>query len=229
MSRSYDEDRAFFQARSFGQSLGLGKRPALVNVDFQVAFTDPSCPLGANADAEIAASRRLIDAARRHGLPIFFLGIRFEDPDQRDAGLWGEKIGKLKMLAAGTPGIAIDPRLGVTAADAIVWKKRASGFFNTDLLARLTLAGIDSLVMTGLTTSGCLRATAVDAVSYGFRTAVVRECVGDRARAPHDQALFDLEQKYCDVISLDDALAYVNGKENFGSIPALAISSSQMA
>ncbi len=213
MKPSHEADRAFFQARSFGVPIGFGRRPALVNIDFQAAFTDPTCALGANADDEVASTRRLIDAARQNDIPVFFTGIRFEEADQRDAGLWGLKIGELKMLAAGTPAVDIDPRLGAKTTDHFVWKKRASGFFNTDFATRLTLAGIDSLVVTGLTTSGCVRATAVDAVSYGYRTAIVRECVGDRAPSPHHQALFDLEQKYCDVIPLTDALGYLAARK----------------
>lgn len=181
----------------------------LLIIDVQTAFTDPSHPLGADASAEIAATLQLIAAARRAEVPIYFTGIRFEQPNQDDAGLWGEKIGALRELAIGTPGVAIDARLGVCPEDRIIWKKRASAFFNTDLVARLTLDGVDSLIVGGLTTSGCVRASAVDAIGYGYRTAIVREAVGDRAEAPHRQALFDLEHKYCDVISLAEALAYL--------------------
>lgn len=206
---SFDKDTTFFEARGFGLRVGFGKRPALINVDFQVAFTDPTLALGANADAEVAATIRLIAAARQAEIPIFYTAARFEEPNQRDAGVWGLKQAGMNLLQAGTPLVEIDARLGVRADEHVIWKKRASGFFNTDLIARLTYERVDSVLVTGLTTSGCVRATAIDAVNYGFKTSVVREAVGDRAEAPHLQSLFDLEQKYCDIVGIDEALEHL--------------------
>jgi nicotinamidase-related amidase len=204
------DDAAFFASRGFGKPVGFGKRPALVNVDFQVAFTDPDVAVGANADAQVAATLRLIAAARDARIPIFYTAARFDEPNCRDAGVWGIKSGPgLAALAAGTATVEIDRRFDVRPDEHMIWKKRASGFFNTDLASRLTFERVDSVIVTGLTTSGCVRATAIDAVNHNFITTVVREAVGDRAEAPHRQALFDLQQKYCDIVSLEDALSHL--------------------
>jgi maleamate amidohydrolase len=149
-----NQDTKFFAAPGFGIRVGFGRRPAVINVDFQNAFTDPSCPVGANADAEVAATVRLIAAARDAEIPIFYTAARFEEPNQHDAGVWGLKQTGFVALQAGTPLVEIDARLGVRAGEHINWKKRASGFFNTDLIARLTYEGVDSVLVTGLTTSG---------------------------------------------------------------------------
>jgi maleamate amidohydrolase len=206
---SMEQDVKFFAERGFGLRVGFGKRPALLNVDFQLAFTDPKVAIGANADSQVAATVQLLAAARDAEIPIFYTAARFDEPHHRDAGMWGLKSSKLHVLEAGSPEIELDPRLGVRAGEFVVWKKRPSGFFNTDLAARLTFEDVDSVIITGLTTSGCVRATALDAVCHNFRTTVVREAVGDRAEAPHLATLFDLEQKYCDIVSLAETLEYL--------------------
>ena len=206
-SRQSDAER--FAARGFGVTLGFGERPALLVVDMLRAFTDPARPLGASLDAEIAATSRLLACARATGVPVFFSVVRYEANDLADAGLWAIKVKGSTSLRAGTDGVEIDPRLEPRSTESIVVKKYASCFFGTDLLSRLVNRRIDTLVLAGCTTSGCVRATAVDALQNGFRPMVVREAVGDRSRAAHDQSLFDLQAKYADVVALDDALAHL--------------------
>ena len=175
------------------------------------AFTDDNQPLGANQDAEIQAQNRLIEAARANGVPIMFTTVAYEHQDLRDAGIWAAKQKGVTSLMAGTPGVEIDGRLEVQDGDGIIAKKFASSFFGTDLVSRLIAHGIDTLLLTGCTTSGCVRATAVDACQYGFRPMVVRQAVADRAQSAHDQSLFDLDAKYADVVDLEDCLEYLAG------------------
>ena len=186
----------------------MGERPAVLVVDFSCGFTDPECALGSDLTAEVEATRRLLDAARAKGLPVIFTTIGYE-PSLRDGGLWLQKVPTLGDLQVGGRWVEINPRLEPHEDETIVLKKGASAFFGTNLAAILVSQGIDSVVLCGATTSGCIRATAIDLLQYGFPALVPRECVGDRAQAPHEANLFDIQAKYADVVSLDDALAYV--------------------
>jgi maleamate amidohydrolase len=188
-------------------------------VDFSCGFTDPECALGSELSAEVEATRQLLDAARAKGLPVIFTTIGFE-PSLKDGGLWLEKAPALGDLQIGGRWVEIDPRLERREDETIVLKKGASAFFGTNLAAILVSQGIDSVVLCGATTSGCVRATAVDLLQYGFPTLVPRECVGDRAQAPHEANLFDIHAKYADVVSLGDALAYVESVRGKVGAPA---------
>ena len=203
------DDAAFFAERGFGRRIGFGERPALIVIDMLKAFTDPAAMLGANLDAEIAATVPLLAAAHDRGIPVIFSTVRYEDADLRDAGIWALKMKGTETLRAGGHGWEIDPRLDFRTTDILLFKKYASCFFGTDLVPRLLAHRVDTLIITGCTTSGCVRATAVDACQNGFRPMVVREAVGDRAPAAHAQSLFDLDAKYADVVSRDDALGYL--------------------
>lgn len=202
-------DKEFFKQRGFGLRIGFGERPALVVIDMLKAFTDPSMMLGANLDAQIEAIKPLLVAARERECPIIFSTVIYEDADFRDAGIWALKQKGVVTLKAGTDGVEVDPRLDFRKTDTLLVKKYASCFFGTDLVPRLMAHRIDTLILTGCTTSGCVRATAVDACQTGFRPMVVREAVGDRSVAAHDQSLFDLDAKYADVVSLDETLRYL--------------------
>ena len=208
-----EADRAFFEARGFGQRIGFGEQPAVIVIDFMNAFTDPSMPLGAKLDDEVEATVQVLDAARAAKVPVFYTVAWYDEEDLADAGIWRRKQRGIQTLAAGTPAVELDERLGRRPHEAIVVKKYASSFFGTDLVARLNSRRIDTLIITGCTTSGCVRATAVDAVQYGFVPVVVREAVGDRSQAAHEQSLFDLEQKYGDVVSLDEATSYLETRK----------------
>jgi nicotinamidase-related amidase len=200
----------FYQSRGFAQRVGFGARPALLIIDFIRAFTDLTSPLASNLDNEIAATRQLLDVSRALKLPIAFTTVEY-DEGFRDAGVFIKKVPSLSVLRKGTPMVEVDDRLTPRADEHVLVKKYASAFFGTSLAATLTAAGVDTLLITGCTTSGCVRASAVDACQNGFRTIVVRECVGDRAEPPHEANLFDIDAKYGDVVTLEEAMAYLHG------------------
>lgn len=202
-------DEEFFRQRGFGQAIGFGKRAALVVVDIIQAFTDPDMPLGSNLDDEIIVANQVIDACRAAKAPIFFTTTAYDDAGLKDGGIWVLKQTGSATLRSGTPAVELDSRLHYQDGDSLLIKKYASCFFGTDLLSRLVAHGADTVIIVGCTTSGCVRGTAVDAVQNGFRPIIVREAVGDRSRAAHEQSLFDLQAKYCDVVGLDETLDYL--------------------
>jgi nicotinamidase-related amidase len=216
---SDEEARRVYTAARLGEAVTMGERPAVLVVDFSCGFTDPECPLGSELTAEVEATRRLLDAARAKGLPVIFTTIGFE-PSLKDGGLWLQKVPTLGELQVGGHWVEIDPRLDRREDETIVLKKGASAFFGTNLAAILVSEGVDSVVLCGATTSGCVRATAVDLLQYGFPTLVPRECVGDRAQAPHEANLFDIQAKYADVVSLEDALGYIERVRGKAGAPA---------
>lgn len=202
-----DRER-FFDDRGFGQGLELGDRPALLVVDMMTAFTDPSYDLGADLDTEIEAISRLQAAAERADFPVIYVYSAYDDSDLDGGVLWIQKQGGAEVLKVGSEAVAIDERLDPGDQATRLRKKAASAFFGTDLAAQLTARGVDTVVVTGCTTSGCIRASAVDAVQHGFVPVVPREAVGDRDRDAHEASLFDLEMKYAEVLDADSVLAY---------------------
>jgi maleamate amidohydrolase len=206
----FDKLRTVYTDRGFGGRVGFGSRPAVLVVDFIRAFTDPASDLGGELDAEVAAARQIVDAAREAGAPIVFSTVEY-DAALQEAGVWLRKIPSSKWLIEDTPWVEVDERMGMRAGDMLLAKKYASCFAGTDLVSRLVSQGVDTLIIAGCTTSGCVRASAVDACSLGFRTIVVREAVGDRAVLPHVANLFDIDMKYGDVISVDETLDHLAG------------------
>jgi maleamate amidohydrolase len=203
------DDEEFFRQRGFGIKMGFGERPALILIDMIKGFTDPTMPLGAPLETQIEAQKPLLDVARARAIPVIFSTVMYEEADIKDAGIWALKQTGAQTLTAGSEAVKVDPRLGMQPGDILLVKKYASCFYGTDLVPRLNSRRIDTLIIAGCTTSGCVRATAVDAVQNGFRPMVVREAVGDRSAAAHDQSLFDLNAKYADVVSLDETLQYL--------------------
>ena len=203
------EDEEFFRQRGFGLKIGFGERPALIVIDMLKGFTDATMPLGSNLDREIEAQKPLLHIAHDRDIPVIFSTVMYHEADIRDAGIWGLKQKGALTLTAGSEAVKIDPRLDMRPSDSLLVKRYASCFFGTDLVPRLTSRRIDTLIIVGCTTSGCVRATAVDAVQNGFRPMVVREAVGDRSAAAHEQSLFDLNAKYADVVSLDETSHYL--------------------
>ncbi|MQY33830.1 Maleamate amidohydrolase [Streptomyces sp. RB17] len=195
-----------YAARGLGGRLTPGSRPAVLVVDLINGFTDPDCPPGSDLDAVVTATRTLLDRARAAGTPVVFTTIAFA-ADGVEGSLWLRKMPAMKVLVEGSRWVEADERLGRTEAEPLVVKRAASSFAGTGLAALLTALGADSLIVTGATTSGCVRATAVDACAAGYPAFVVAECVGDRAAGPHEASLFDIDAKYGDVIGLEDALA----------------------
>jgi nicotinamidase-related amidase len=213
------EAREVYERAGLGQRFTLGERPAVLVIDFSCGFTDPECPLGSDLTDQVEATRRLLDVARAKGLPVIFTTIAFE-PHGKDGGLWLQKVPALGQLEVGGRWAAIDPRLAPRDDEPIVLKKGASGFFGTNLASILVSQGVDSVVLCGATTSGCVRATAIDLLQYGWPAIVPRECVGDRAQAPHEANLFDIQAKYADVVSVEEAIVYVESVPGRVAAPA---------
>jgi nicotinamidase-related amidase len=200
---------AFYQSRGFANRVGFGQHPALLIIDFIKGFTDLASPLAANLDNEVTATQQLLAAVRSLDVPIAFTTVAY-DEGFRDAGVFIKKVPSLSVLKKDSPLIEVDDRLAPLPREHVLVKKYASAFFGTPLAATLTAAGTDTLIIAGCTTSGCVRASAVDGCQHGFRTIVVRECVGDRAPEPHEANLFDIDAKYGDVVTLAETLAYLN-------------------
>ncbi len=188
--------------------LGLGHSPALILVDMINGFTDPECPLGCECPEVVAACGQLLAAFHARKLPVFFTTVVYHDEQQ--ASVFRQRIEHLNLLTPDSHWVKVDERLPRGEGDVLLEKQWASAFHKTDLDTQLRARGVDSLVVAGLTTSGCVRATAVDGLQYDYRVVVVTEAVGDRNPQAHDANLFDLHAKYADVVSLADVLGNVN-------------------
>lgn len=189
-------------------TLELGTAPGILVVDLACGFTDPASPVGTDLTDAVRQTRRLLDAARAKRLPVIFTAIGFE-ANGKDAALWTKKSPSLAKLTIGSPWVVIDPRLDPRSDESIVVKKGASALFGTNVAAILVAQHVDTVILCGATTSGCVRATAVDLMQHGWPTVVPRECVADRAEGPHAANLFDIQAKYADVLSLDEVLRYL--------------------
>jgi len=208
-----DEAHQAYERAGMGASFERGTSPAVLVVDFNRGSCDPECPHGMDLESEVRATKLLLDAARAKALPVMFTTNAY-DPSLCDAGIWLQKIPALRAFTLGSVESEIDPRLERRSDEPLVVKKAVSPFFGTNLATLLTSRGVDTVVLTGSTTSGCIRAASIDLVQYGYPTLVPRECVGDRAQAPHEANLFDIHSKYADVVSLEETLAYLE------SVPA---------
>lgn len=197
-----------YARQSFGQSTGLGDRPALLVIDFVNGFNDPDILGGGNIDAAVKATVPLLAHARARGVPVIFTRIVYAQ-DGSDAGLWCEKVPRLRELTETAAASQVVDELAPRAGELIVRKTQASAFFDTTLAAQLAYRGIDSLIMAGCTTSGCVRASAIDAMSNNIRSVVVSDCVGDRALEPHAANLFDIGQKYADLMSAGQVMSII--------------------
>ena len=187
------------------RSQGLGRKPALLLVDLIKGFTDPACPLGAQVDAVVEANSRLLATFRTRHLPVVFTTVIYHDDTQ--ARVFRDRLPALDVLKPGSAWVEVDERLQPLPGEPVIEKLWASGFFKTGLDAWLRAQAVDSLVVTGLTTSGCVRATAVDGLQHEYRVVVPREAVGDRNAAAHAANLFDLNAKYADVLDLEKVLS----------------------
>ncbi|UGS37294.1 isochorismatase family protein [Capillimicrobium parvum] len=198
-----------YQQQGMVKRAGLGGRPAVLSVDLVRGFTDPSAPMGLHAFGDVVApSRTVLDAARRAGAPVVLVGSGY-DAEFREAGSWERKVTHAGLVH-GSEWVEFDEGLGQIPSDHVVVKRYASGFFGTDLVSRLVSQGVDTVLVTGAATSGCVRATAVDALQHGFRVAVVQDAVADRERLPHLASLFDLGTKYADLVTVEEAVAHLS-------------------
>lgn len=207
-TRFEEEAIAIYKVHQFGNPIGFGDRPAVIVVDFFNACTDPAILGGGNIGAAVEQTARLLPQARAAGCPVIYATMTFRE-DLSDAGWMGVKVPSVKVYQAGTRAVEIDSRVARQPQDHLIVKKAPSVFFGTTLNMLLTYLRADTLIVTGCTTSGCVRATVVDAFSAGYRVIVPRECVGDRASGPHDASLFDMDQKYGDVLPAEEVATYL--------------------
>jgi nicotinamidase-related amidase len=209
--RMTTQDEVYARA-GFGAVVRRGVRPAIVVVDLTYGFTDPAAPTGAELSGVVGATAELIEAGRPAGVPVVFTTIGYTEAEAGgDAVAWLTKAPGMRVMREGSRAAALDERLPVEPGDHVVVKKGASAFFGTSLAALLSGLRVDTVLVCGATTSGCVRASAVDAVQSGFSVLVPRQCVGDRAQGPHEANLFDIQAKYGDVIDVGDAVGYLRG------------------
>ena len=193
----------------FDGRLGFGRRAAVVVVDFVRAYTSPDSPLYAPAVSEaVQATAPLLEAARGKGCPVIFTRVVYH-PGGADGGVFARKVPVLRSFVASNRMTEVVDELPIEPSDLVIHKQYASSFFGTSLASTLTAAGVDTLIVVGCSTSGCVRATAVDGCQYGFRVIVPRQCVGDRAPEPHEANLFDIDSKYGDVMEADEVLQWL--------------------
>jgi maleamate amidohydrolase len=196
------DDAAIYRAQGFGNAVGMGARPALCIIDFTNGFVDPAIFGGGNIPAAVGKTVGLLAAARRCGLPVAFSRVVYAD-DGSDHCAFVRKVPALATLTERAPAGQIVAELKPLPSETIMRKTQPSAFFGTGYAEQLRKLGVDTVIVTGCTTSGCVRATVVDAMSYDFRTIVARDCVGDRSLQAHDANLFDMEQKYADLMDCD--------------------------
>jgi maleamate amidohydrolase len=195
-----------FRRQGFANPLGLGQAPALVIVDFVLGFTDPAQFGGGNIGPAVARTVPLLAHARRRGWPVAHTRVVYAE-DGSDIGMLATKVPSLRSLTERAPAGQIVPELAPSAGELVIRKRQASAFFGSELAGWLAMRRVDTVLVAGCTTSGCVRATVVDACSHNLRTVVVTDCVGDRAIAPHEASLFDMGQKYADLMPAEALLA----------------------
>ncbi len=197
-------------ARAFGGKLGFGKKPALILIDLVLAYFHKDCDLWADCDAALHSAIRLRDAARKAGIPIIYTNVVYH-PKAIDGGRFFQKALPLRHFLRGSRWGEWAPGLEPNEDELVISKQYASAFFGTSLSSTLTSLGVDTVILTGVSTSGCVRATCVDANSHGFIPIIPREAVGDRHPAPHEANLFDMNAKYGDVVSETETLEHLAG------------------
>jgi nicotinamidase-related amidase len=211
LERIFSADSELYRGRGFMRRVGFGERPALVNIDLANAWTRPGNPFTCDGmDTIIPGVQRLLAAARDKGIPVAFTTTAYAvtDGPNTDMGIWHHKI-PVEVLKLGTEAVAIDERIAPEPREHVIVKKRASAFHGTYLNGFLKAAGIDTVILTGVTMAGCVRHTCEDAIAEGFRPIVVRECVGDRVAGAVEWNLFDIDAKFGDVEPLERVLEYL--------------------
>jgi nicotinamidase-related amidase len=209
MERAVSADDVY-ATRGFGGRQGAGERSAVVVVDLIEGFTNPESKLHCDTELAVESTRRLIEAARAGGSPVVYTTVCYDTDDLERAAHFIAKAPALATLTPESPWIAVDARIAPREDEPVLAKLYASAFFGTDLDERLRAAGCDTVVVTGASTSGCVRATVVDALQHGYRVLVPREAVADRADEVHEASLRDIDAKYGDVVPLEEAIAAVS-------------------
>ncbi|HWU64434.1 MAG TPA: isochorismatase family protein [Ensifer sp.] len=203
-----DADLKSNYAAAYNNRIGFGKKPALILIDFVQAYFEPSSPLYAGVDAALASALKIRSAARAKGMPVILTGVVLH-PSGLDGGRFFQKAKPLASFTAGNPLGAWPKGLEPHPDEFVVTKQYPSAFFGTSLASLLVSMGVDNVILTGLTTSGCVRASCVDAMSHGFITTVVSDACGDRHPAPHEANLFDMNAKYADVVTEAEILDFI--------------------
>lgn len=200
------DTRSVYEERGFGGRQGMGRSPALVVVDFSYGFTDPDSPLHCDCDDALEATARLLKAFRDRGAPVVFTTVEFDEGGREIGRFFLTKNPAMNELTPGSHWTQIDQRVAPLESEPVLSKLFASAFFGTPLASLLAAAGCDTVVVTGASTSGCVRATAVDVLQHGYRLMIAPETVSDRAPSAHEASLTDINGKYGDVVPLDEML-----------------------
>jgi len=207
MAENLDDNYA---RASYHSAQQWGRRPAVVLIDFAQAYFDENQPLfgGTGCQTALDNAARLAPVARDAGIPVIFTEVKYT-PGGANGGAFYNKVPALSCFDAGRDSQRLADGLSMEESDILVSKQYPSAFFGTSLDATLRWHKVDTLLLTGVTTSGCVRATCIDSISYGFVTLVVSDAVGDRAQEPHDANLFDMSAKYADLCTTDEAINYL--------------------
>jgi len=219
LDKVFSADSSVYQQRGFQRRVGFGRRPAQIHIDLANAWTRPGNAFTCEGmDTIIPGVQQLLAAGRAKGVPIVYTTTAYAVTDRdapgTDMGLWHHKI-PVEVLQLGTDAVAIDERIAPEPGEHVIVKKHASAFFGTPLANMLHAAGVDTVIVTGVTMAGCVRHTVEDAIGYGFRPIVVRECVGDRVAGVVEWNLFDIDAKFGDVEPLETVLDYLEGVDEF--------------
>jgi nicotinamidase-related amidase len=210
MTNRDEKEEVYERAGMTGNRLGFGENPAVIVIDIQNGMTHPENPLGAELDDMVEHANTIVEAAHENGVPVVYTTAMTHDEDARDMGVFAEKIPALKTLQKGSNWIEIDDRMDYRGdEDYLLQKQQQSAFHGTELHSMLTAWGIDSLIVAGCSTSGCVRATVFDAVANGFRTTIPAEAVGDRSDDQHESNLFEMGAKNADVVPTRTVLEHL--------------------
>ena len=201
--------RQLYQNIHLSDRIGFGERPAVLVIDMCRGMTEPGHRLSINMEAAFEPLQEILQAARRKGAPVIYTTVAYKPPDMLDGGMFIKKVSCLREYVEGSPLTEINPRCAPEADDIVITKKFQSAFCGTNLHSILTAVGIDTTIVVGTSTSGCVRATTIDAVSAGYRVIVPRECVADRAPLSHEVNLFDIDSKIGDVVTAAETIAYL--------------------
>jgi maleamate amidohydrolase len=200
---------SYYQERGWCGRVGFGRRPAVLVVDLARAWTEPGYRVGSDLTDVLGSVRAILAVARRKQVPIFFTTMAYE-PNMSDAGaVFNAKLRHLNEFVRGSDSVELHPALDRRDDEVLIVKQRPSAFFGTTLLGQLVARGVDTLIITGCSTSGCIRATAESSINENLHTIVPREAVGDRSASAHAANLFDINARYADVLPLADVLSYL--------------------
>lgn len=212
MADRVSREQVYEQSDMADNRIGFGESPAVLVIDIQKGMTDPKNPLGSKLPGMVEAASRIIDTAHEVNVPVLFTRAITYDENALDMGIFAKKIPALGTLQPGSKWVEIDDRITVDEDDYVLDKQQQSAFHGTELHSMLTTMGVDTLIVLGCSTSGCVRATVFDAVANGFRTAVPKEAVGDRSKYQHEANLFEMGAKNADIVSLEEAIEYLESE-----------------